>query len=367
MYFFELYCFFIHAQILIIILVYTRPLYYHDRKAIKYETELPVSVIIAAHNELPNLRKLLPALLQQKHKDFEIIIADDRSSDGSDVYLERQAILNKKLRYVRIDEVPVGKSPKKNALEKAIALAQHDVLLFTDADCIPLTFDWLRNMAAGYDSKKEIVLGVSLYEQRKGWLNRFIQYETLITALQYTSFALIGLPFMGVGRNLSYKKSLFQKSGGFGAQMKIMSGDDDLMINKMSDRKNVAVVLQPESQTISAPKETFADWYVQKKRHLSVGKFYSLRNKLMLGFITFSHISVYFLSLILWGLNVQVLYVFILFISRVVILMLVLSLAARKFASPVKWWLTPIMDLIYIVYQISVGFVSLISKHIRWK
>src|SRR6187402_1947878 len=96
-----------------------------------------VSVIVCAHNELENLKRLIPAILQQEYPDFELLIADDRSTDGSKEYFEKIYQGDSRFKIISIQENTGGKNHKKYALSKAISLAKHDLLLLTDADCLP--------------------------------------------------------------------------------------------------------------------------------------------------------------------------------------------------------------------------------------
>jgi hypothetical protein len=82
----------------------------------------------------------------------------------------------------------------------------------------------------------EIVIGYGAYNKRPGLLNKIIRFETFHSALQYLSFALAGTPYMGVGRNLSYKKDVFLRNKGFSSINHIPGGDDDLFINKVANK-----------------------------------------------------------------------------------------------------------------------------------
>src|SRR5688572_33381892 len=129
-------------------------------------------------------------------------------------------------------------------------------------------------MQDAYTNGVEVVLGYGAYYKRPGMLNKLIRFETFHSALQYFSLALAGLPYMGVGRNLSYKKELFLRNKGFSSINHVLSGDDDLFINQVATKHNVNVVLDQEAFTLSEPKRRFKDWIRQKNRHYSTGKYY---------------------------------------------------------------------------------------------
>ncbi|GAA4850293.1 glycosyltransferase [Algivirga pacifica] len=362
---FYLFCIVILIQLGYILIGYSKVLFFKAPSSITPSTE-GISVIIAAKDEYSRLKVLIPTLLQQSYPNFEIIVILDRCQDDSEKYLK--GINDQRLHIIKQDIVEKGCSPKKSALTKGIQAARHERLLFTDADCLPMSKDWIQQMVQPYQvgMKNEIVLGVSLYQTGSGLLQKFIQFETLHTATQYLSMALWGIPFMGVGRNLSYRKSTFLKHGGFGNQMNILSGDDDLMINKMAHSSNTSICIHQAGQTYSFPETTWRSWYRQKKRHLSVGKFYSLRNKILLGFNSTSQISVYFLYLILLALDIQVVAASLLFWSRIGGLTLVLYQSARRLHSPLSWWLVPLMDLLHVIYQLVIGMVATLSKQKTW-
>jgi hypothetical protein len=148
---------------------------------------------------------------------------------------------------------------------------------------VPASEHWVEKMQAAYDENIEIVLGYGAYHKKKGLLNKLIRFETFHTALQYLSYALAGTPYMGVGRNLSYKKSLFIHNKGFSSINHIPSGDDDLFINKTASKKNTAVVIDPDAVTRSIPKTTWSGWLRQKSRHYTTAKYYKPRHKFLLG------------------------------------------------------------------------------------
>src|SRR6185436_19414615 len=125
-----------------------------------------------------------------------------------------------------------------------------------------------------YKDNVEIVLGYGAYHKTKGLLNKLIRFETFHTALQYLSYALAGVPYMGVGRNLSYKKDLFLRNKGFASINHVPSGDDDLFINKVATKKNTKVLIDRDAITRSIPKTTWGAWLRQKARHYTTARYY---------------------------------------------------------------------------------------------
>jgi glycosyltransferase involved in cell wall biosynthesis len=351
------------VQFVFFLFIFSRLLFF---KEINDEKESEgISVIVAAHNEKLNLLVLIPQLLKQSHPDFEIIIADDRSTDGTYEFITK-SYTDKRLKIIRIDQVPEGVNPKKNALTKAIGASSKELLLLTDADCQPFSKDWIREMQYGFDDKKDIVLGVSPYLPKQGLLNLLIRYETLYTAIQYLSFALSGIPYMGVGRNLAYRKKIFLSNQGFNTHHNITGGDDDLFIRDVSKNHNVAIRINRNSQTLSIPKTSFNSWIKQKKRHLSVGKYYKSKHQIALGLLSISHIMFYLSFIYLGLIQFEVSFIILGFILRTSVFIASFVLILKKLGDNIKWFLLPVLDFIYIIYYTAVGITAMVSKNIKW-
>ncbi|HTF80606.1 MAG TPA: glycosyltransferase [Cytophagales bacterium] len=331
-------------------------------------TQEGVSVIVSAWDELDNLKVLVPLLLSQNHPNFDLIIVDDRSTDGSLDYLRELSQLDRRIKHIRIDETPVGMSAKKYALTLAIKASKHEKLIFTDADCLPDSNDWITSMSNGYtDANKQVVLGYSKYLKKPGFLNKFIRYETAVTALQYFSFALKGRPYMGVGRNLSYTRSIFLNNNGFQPYMSFLAGDDDLFVQKVATPQNTSIVTKHCSHTISIPKNTWDEYLTQKVRHLNIGKYYNFKTKSLLGLLFLSTLFFY------------ICFVFVLFnktflpfalgfiFLRLLLNVIVFYKLSKKLNDSQEWYLTPMLEFLYLLYYIVVGFISLNKKKISWK
>jgi len=254
----------------------------------------PVSIIICARDEDENLARNLPGVLVQSYPStYEVVAVNDNSLDDSKYILQELKKTFKSLNVIELTQEAKHISGKKFPLSMGIRSAKYEVLLLTDADCVPASEHWVTKMQAGYDDGIEIVLGYGAYHKKKGLLNKLIRFETFHTALQYLSYALAGIPYMGVGRNLSYKKDLFFRNKGFSSINHIPSGDDDLFINKVATKKNTAVVIDPDAVTRSIPKTTWKSWLQQKSRHYTTAKYYKPKHKFLLGAYFITQFSFY--------------------------------------------------------------------------
>lgn len=255
-----------------------------------------VSVIVCAKNEEDNLHRYLQALLSQQYPEFEVIVVNDGSLDNTQYVLDFYAQQYKNLKVTFVPEQAWVRSSKKLALTLAAKAAQYDYLLLTDADCRPESNQWIREMMRGFvesGGETEMVLGFGAYYQNQTRINPRIQYDTLTTAMQYLGMAASRHPYMGVGRNLAYRKSTFFEHAGFQGLLGQKAGDDDLFVNKVANRYNTRIVVSPESVTWSVPKRTFRDWRMQKYRHLSVVPMFKPLTKLRLAFEPFVRALLY--------------------------------------------------------------------------
>ncbi len=280
-------------QLFYYLFFYIRLAFYKSRPKGSSQTH-PVSVIICARDEAANLAKNLPgSLLQQYKTTHEVIVVNDNSFDDTKYLLEEFKRSFKHLNIVELKQEAKLIPGKKFPLSVGIKTAKYEIVLLTDADCVPASEHWIEKMQETFDDTTEIVLGYGAYHKKKGLLNMLIRWETFHTALQYFSYALAGKPYMGVGRNLSYKKTIFYRHKGFSAHNNIPSGDDDLFINMAATKKNTKINIDKDTFTLSEPASGFSEWFRQKNRHYSTSKHYKLIHRFLLGLYSFSHFIFY--------------------------------------------------------------------------
>lgn len=287
------FCAVIAIQLFYYLFFFTR-LAIYKKPTKKTSVEYPVSVIVCARDEANNLAHNLPGVLVQDYRTtHEIVVVNDNSTDDSKYLLDEFKKSFKNLNHIELSQEAKMISGKKFPLSIGIKSAKHEIVLLTDADCVPASENWMFKMQDAYNENIEIVLGYGAYKKKKGLLNKLIRFETFHTALQYFSYTLAGMPYMGVGRNLSYKKDVFLRNKGFSAINMIPSGDDDLFINKVANKKNTAIVLDADAHTLSEPKTNWNDWMNQKYRHYTTAKFYKSTHKFLLGLYSFSLFWIY--------------------------------------------------------------------------
>jgi len=328
---------------------------------------LPVSVIVCAHDEVENLNELIPLLLAQQHPSFEIIIVNDRSNDNTFDMLLAEAGKDHRLRMVHVNRTPPHVDNKKYALTLGIKAARYEWILLTDADCRPSGTGWISSMSSGFSDKTEFVLGYSPYMKLPGFLNALIRFESLLTGIQYLSFASLGLPYMGVGRNLAYRRSKFLESKGFNNILHVTGGDDDLYVNQFAKGSNTVVNMQPDAHIESIPKKSWSSFFGQKIRHLSVGKRYRFGHKVMLGLFMLTWILSWFTAAPLLLYHVSDAIVGGLFILRIIIVVIVFARSSGRLGQKFEWWLVPFLDFIYAFYYLVTGLRALVTKKVRWK
>ncbi len=351
-------------QLFFYIVMFSR-LAFYKQKENTLSNNLPVSIIICAKNERDNLLKFLPHYFSQDYPAFEVIVVNDHSVDDSSEVLKAFSLQYKNLKIVNVPDNDRFFGSKKFALTLGIKAAKYENLLLTDADCKPSSNQWVKLMSA-YENNKEIILGFGSYEKQRGILNKLIRFETLYTAIQYLSFALAKIPYMGVGRNLAYSSTLFFKNKGFASHQHLLSGDDDLFINEVANAKNTQVVIDAKAHTISTPKTTFKSWITQKKRHFLTGTHYKFKHQLILGILQLSQLAFMLLFILLVVKIRPVHLIVILFVIRYLIQMLIFRQSAKRLKCTDLVLLTPFFELFFMLFNPLLVISNIIQKNTKW-
>lgn len=345
-------------------------LYFYLRIAAKkknFSTNFPpVSVIICARNEEENLKKFLPSVLEQNYPNFEVIVVNDASEDDSHSLLDTLSKKYSNLKFSNIKKDDKFSHGKKLALTIGIKAAAYDYLLFTDADCKIVSNDWIRQMVCSYKNDTEIVLGYGGYIKEKGLLNKLIRFDTLFIAMQYFGFAKSGNAYMGVGRNLSYKKNLFFKNKGFANHAALISGDDDLFVNENANNKNVEI--NTTVHTRSKAKSTFSSWVIQKKRHQTTFSRYKAKHQLLLSLEPLSRVLFYLLIPIILVLDFNTFPIIAMIVGlRISITFLTFYFSTKTLKEQDLLLLSPLFDFVFIFIDLIIKLSRNPYQHNKWK
>lgn len=353
-------------QIIYYLGIYIRVAFHKDNS--KNDEEIPLSVIICAKDEEENLKKNLPSILEQDYPNFEVIVVNDGSSDDTNTVLDNFQKKYSHLRTTEIKEDEKFTHGKKLAITIGIKATKCEWLVFTDADCKPISNKWLKRISEKITPEVKIILGYGGYYTKPTLLNNIIRYDTVSIALHYFSYALAGFPYMGVGRNMAYKKSLFYENKGFSGHYHIDSGDDDLFINQTANKKNTEVCMSADAMVLSQPKETLSAWFRQKKRHLTTSKFYKGGSKFRLGMEIFSRL-LFYASFVFSLIFFPYFYIYILsiFAFRMALQMIITGNMAKKFNE--KYIVIP--AIFYDIFIPFFNFIVIVANKIsrnnnRW-
>ncbi|MBK3516966.1 glycosyltransferase [Carboxylicivirga marina] len=329
---------------------------------------LAISVIICAKNEAENLKQHIPLVCNQAHPDFEVIVVNDGSSDDTEMIL---AQLKTKFNNLYYTNIPLSKQHyqgKKLALTLGIKAANNEHLIFTDADCYPTSDNWLTEVSSQFNSEKQIIIGHGRYEKKKGLFNLFLRYETFFNAVQYMGFALRKKPFMAVGRNMAYTKSLFEQSNVFKTYLNIASGDDDLFIRHCANKTNTSIQTSYDSQTVSLAPKNYKEWVTRKSRHLTTAPLYKIGIKSWLFTEALTRQIFWVLTLCSLFFPTFVPITLGLFVIRLATLYIILAIAAKKMGENKLHWSTILFDFITPLLVGSVWVINIISaKKKKWK
>lgn len=363
---FYIFIFFFSIQILYYFFIFGR--FSFTNTTIKKSSFPAISLLICARNEAENLSNNLPLFINQDYPNFELVLVNDSSSDDTlEIMEEFQEKYPELIKIINVQENEKFWGNKKYALTLGIKGAKHEHLLFSDADCKPVSKMWIQEMSSQFSENTSIILGYGAYDKIKNsFLNKLIRFETLMTAIQYFSYAKIGLPYMGVGRNLSYTKTLFFNANGFSNHMHLKSGDDDLFINKNATSQNYALQFTKNSFTTSIPKTSIKKWVLQKRRHVSTATHYKLIHKILLSLYFISQLSFWVSAILLFSFTFLWKIVLGIVLFRIGIVYLIIAKSAQKLSEKdlVIW--TPFLEIFLILIQLFIFIKNLVSKPTHW-
>ncbi len=332
-------CFLI--QLFFWLFFYKRPYSYQKKReeiSVPDEALPPISVIVTSKNSAEELARNLPFIIEQDYPDFEVIVVNRGSTDDTDMVLKAAEQKYSRLYHTYVPAEADGVNEKKLALTLGIKAAKNDYLLFTEAYCKPCSEHWIKEYGKEFTQGKEVVLGFSRLEiSRKTGLRGFMLYDNLIHHLKFLSMAILRKPFMGIGRNLGYKKELFFKYKGYSPILNLEGGEDDLYINRIAPKKKTGVVLSRESLTETDSVKHFSTWRTLKSGYLYSKQYYKGFSFRLFGLETFSKYLFYllFICAIILGVvtdnHILTVSALLLFAIRYVVQWRVITLNSRLF------------------------------------
>ena len=281
--------------------IFSKVAFYKNKHHPKTDGELePVSIVLCARDAYEYLTELVPVLLGQDYPDFEIVIVNDCSDDETEEYLKDLERKEPRIKPVQLKQHLNFFNGKKFPLSMGIKSAQNDLIILTDCNCMPTNDQWLRSVVNCYGKNTEVVIGYSPYVRKKGLLNQLMRFDAVQNALLYLSAALKGHPYMGIGKNLSYRKELFYRNKGFTSHYTTSVGDDDLFISQVATKKNTEVLIDPDNAILTTPTGNFRQWTRQKSSRYSTVRQYSVGARLLLSLFYISQFLFYasFIALI---------------------------------------------------------------------
>lgn len=368
----ELICILLFGTFTLTLLCYylyfwTKLLTHKNKQNFETSTQPPISVVISARNEEYNLKANLESILSQDYPNFEVVVVDDGSEDDTYYILRDFQIKYPNLNIIKLASNVNFFKGKKFPLSIGIRSAKHQHLLLCDADCKAVSNQWIKEIANKFTNEKKVILAYGKLSEQPGLLNKIIRFETLLTAIQYFSFALRGIPYMGVGRNLAYTKDLFEKNKGFSKHYNIISGDDDLFVNSVANKTNTDICISKESFTISKPKTSFSAWWIQKRRHFSSSKLYKTNHKILLatynlaviGFYATFATSLLFTNFIILSIT--------LFAFKSLMFLFLLYKTSKKFEEKKLWPYSIFLELLLVLLSSLLILSNFIRKPDKWR
>lgn len=346
--------------------VFSRIAFYKSA-SIDVKSVVPISVVICCRNEKTNLQKYLSFLLQQQYSNFEILIVDDDSIDGTKEYIEWMMKENPliSLRYLAVNKTIAG---KKQVLYEGVQAAHHEYVLVTDADCKPSTDQWIQMMSNAIRFDTAMVLGHAPFnEQKSSLVNLISRFENFITACFFLSFAMARIPYMGVGRNMLFKRTTYIATYDRIVKTGTISGDDDLFVQFAANRQNCEVCIDASAFMYSDAKKSWKDFFQQKARHVSTGFFYKWSDLLALAMYPLSMLLVLiaFVSMLVKQSNEMVFACVIL----VIYLFMIYELKSRA-AKVLRFKSTMpilVLNIFFLIYQIFLVIFPFKSKKAEWQ
>lgn len=336
-----------------------------------------VSIIIAARNEEKTVERMLECLVHQTYSHIEIIIINDRSTDRTAQIITEMQKKDSRIQCITISNIDTDLPAKKNALHRGILVSRGDILCFTDADCFPPP-SWIELMVQQFEPEVGLVAGYSPYQLPmslmtqntifKNLFYHFISYEEIRAAIWSSGSIGWNIGWLCTGRNLAYRRTVYDEINGFEKIKHSVSGDDDLflqMVRKHTDW-TIRYVLNEGSFVPTVPPDDFHSFIEQRKRHFSAAKYFSLPMKM---FFFFYHVSnmLCLVSPFLYMLHLLSLPVTLFSVAAKLFADIFLIYFSLRIFHGTKYrHMMMLMEFLYILYNSLIGPLGIFKKF-SWK
>jgi len=328
--------------------------------------EFPISVIIFVKNSAENLRNFLPSILTQNYPIFEIVLIDNNSTDKTHKVINSFAKKHPNIHIVSVENNEAFWGSKKYAMTLGIKAAKFEHLLFTEANCKPISEHWISEMSRQFSKEKTIVLGYSRYKKEKTIANFLIRFYHFLTAIQLLNFSKIGMPFMADGKNFAYKKEDFYRAKGFINHMKQELGEDDLFIQDAANKINTTYCISKNSFVETTNCDLFTDWFFLQRKKVFLRKKYQPKHRFVLNLFTISKLFFYVFGTVLlffFPFEIILSIMFVYFLTQYIIV----GISAKRLDEKNLIYFLPLLDIVFLLIQMSIFMANLTSKPSHWK
>ena len=367
----------LHAIFIAFLIVFSIQLTYYlfifgkfsfSKKTENNNQKPPISVIICTKNQEQNVLNYIPLLLNQNYPNFEIVLIDNASSDGTLDVFEEFEKNNSNIKLVKVENNEAFWGNKKFALTLGIKAAKNEYLLFTDPQCYPTSTEWIAEMSTHFSKEKTIILGYnSIIKIKNSFLNKLIRFENLLSSTQAFGWAKAGKPYTGNGKNLAYKREEFFKTNGFIEHMKTRTGEDALFINQAANSNNTTICTSKNSTILTNETPNFKQWIHTTRIVYNNHSKFKLFDKLQLKTFYTSQLLVIILPIILLANQYQWIIVASLLTTRYIITWITLGYSANKLNQKDLLVLYPIYEITTLLIQLNIFITNKITKPKDWK
>ncbi|HZK06854.1 MAG TPA: glycosyltransferase [Bacteroidales bacterium] len=351
------------VQLIYFWLVFVRLAFY--KKTFEVADETPVSIVIMANNQYRDVNENLAAFLEQVHRRYEVVLVVDNSEDGTMELMDEFTAKYPHLRIVELTQSLNWFSGRKFPLSLGIKSAYSDLILLTDINCCPANEQWISEMTAAMQPGREIVLGYASWRTTSR-INKWLRFTAFYDALLYLSMALSGIPFKGIGRNLSYTRELFYRNKGFSAHYTINAGDDELFVNKTATRKNVSVQISAGSRIDQVRPYSFRRWLISEKKRLGMRHYFKTGHRVLIETYTLSLFLFYTLLAALLLLKAPWISVAAIFALRFISQLILFGLIQKRLHEKNLLLLTPFFELFLLLIGFFIRLRLLFSRKRKW-